>query len=149
MSQPLFIASDHGGYKLKKRLVRYVENELKLHITDMGPHEYAEDDDYPDYAIPLAKKVARTKSQGILICKNGVGVCMTANKIPGIRAGIGHSLMVAETMRTDDNTNILCLPAKHLSEDHAMAIVKKWLATEFSKEKRHKRRLQKVMALEK
>lgn len=149
MKTLIFVASDHGGFRLKKRLIRYLKNELKIPARDMGPKRYTEDDDYPDYAIPLAKKVAKTKNgRGVLLCKNGVGVCIAANKIPGIRAGIGYNLMAAETMRTDDDTNILCLPAKALSEDHAMAIVKRWLGTGFSQEKRHERRLKKIQRLE-
>ncbi len=144
----LYIASDHGGYQLKKRLVSYIENELKLRIEDMGPHEYVETDDYPDYAIPLAKKVAAEKSRGILICKNGVGVCIAANKTKGVRAGIGYNIDCAETMVIDDNTNVLCLASKLSSDEHAMAIVKRWLETEHTGEERHKRRLGKVAELE-
>lgn len=140
---PLFIASDHGGYQLKKRLVRYLQNELERDVTDLGPHEYVDGDDYPDFAFPLAEQVAQN-GRGILICKNGVGVCIAANKVPGIRAGIGYNLMAAETMMHDDNTNVLCLAANLSSEEHAMAIVKRWLETPFSEDARHLRRLQKV-----
>lgn len=146
---PLFIASDHGGYQLKKRLVRYIENELKLEITDLGPAEYDETDDYPDYVIPLGKKVQDTDGRGIVICKNGIGVNIDANKMHGIRAGIGYNLMAAETMMQDDNTNVLALAAKLSSDEHAMEIVKRWLETEFSGAKRHIRRLEKVAVLEK
>ncbi len=145
----LFIGSDHGGYQLKKRIIRYLENELKLEIEDLGPFEYIETDDYPDYAIPLAQKVAETNGRGILICKNGVGVCIAANKVNGVRAGIGYNLSAAETMVLDDNTNVLCLAAKLGSEDHHLAMVKKWLETEFSGDERHIRRLGKVAELEK
>lgn len=145
----LFIASDHGGYNLKKRLIRFIKNELKLKVEDVGPKSYVETDDYPDYAIPLAKKVVKTKGRGIVICRNGVGVCIAANKVKGIRAGIGYNLMAAETMMQHDNTNVLCLAAKALTEDHAMIVVKKWLQSEFSGEKRHVRRLKKVERLEK
>lgn len=146
---PLFIASDHGGYHLKKRLVRYIENELQRDVTDLGPENHIESDDYPDYAIPLANKVTETNGRGIVICKNGVGVCIATNKVNGIRAGIGYNIMAAETMMSDDNTNVLCLASKALSEDHAMTIVKKWLESEFSNEERHVRRLTKVQKLEK
>lgn len=146
--KPLYIASDHGGYQLKRRLVRYIENELKLSITDLGPESYAEDDDYPDYAIPLAKRVAKEDARGIVICKNGVGVSVAANKVPGIRCGIGYNLMAAETMRTDDDTNMLALAAKGLTEEHAMQIVKTWIETPFSGAERHIRRLKKVADLE-
>lgn len=145
---PLFIASDHGGYQLKKHLVRYLKTQLNVDAEDLGPMSYTEDDDYPDYAIPLAKKVSETGGRGILICKNGIGVCIAANKIPGIRAGIGYNLMAAETMMTDDNTNILCLASKLSSDDHAAAIVKRWLETNASDEERHTRRQQKVAALD-
>lgn len=147
-SGKLFIGSDHGGYQLKKRLVSFLENELNVQVEDVGPHEYVETDDYPDYAIPLSKKVAETGGRGILICKNGVGVCITANKTKGVRAGIGYNIESAETMMKDDNTNVICLASKLSTEEHAMAIVKKWLETDFSKEERHERRLGKVSELE-
>jgi ribose 5-phosphate isomerase B len=146
---PLHIASDHGGYGLKKRLIRYIENELRLEVEDMGPHEYDETDDYPDFVIPLAKKVTKEGGRGIVICRNGVGVSVAVNKISDIRCGIGYNLGVAESMIKDDNTNIISLAADHLSEDHAMAIIKKWLETEFSGAERHVRRLKKVSELEK
>jgi len=144
----LSIASDHGGYKLKKRLVRFIENELKLDVTDMGPHEYEETDDYPDYVVPLAEKVSKEGGRGIVICRNGIGVCVATNKVHGVRCGIGYNIEVAESMMKDDNTNILALAADHLSEDHAMAVVKKWLETEFSEAEKHVRRLSKVTELE-
>ena len=144
----LSIASDHGGYKLKKRLVRFIENELKGEVEDMGPHEYEETDDYPDYVVPLAEKVSSEGGRGIVICRNGIGVCITTNKVHGIRCGIGYNIDVAESMMKDDNTNILALAADHLSEDHAMAVVKKWLETKFSEAERHVRRLTKVAALD-
>jgi ribose 5-phosphate isomerase B len=141
----IYIASDHGGYKLKKRIIRYIENELKQTITDMGPNEYDETDDYPDYALPLATKIIEQEdNRGIVICKNGIGVCIATNKVKGIRAGIGYNLMAAETMMADDNTNILCLASKALSEEHALAITKKWLETEFSNKPRHVQRLEKI-----
>ncbi|HLD31346.1 MAG TPA: RpiB/LacA/LacB family sugar-phosphate isomerase [Patescibacteria group bacterium] len=145
---PIYLASDHGGYQLKKRLIRYLENELGIATEDLGPLTHDPTDDYPDFALPLAKKVSQTKGYGILICRNGIGVCIAANKTKGVRAGIGYNLMAAETMMKDDDTNILCLAADLSSEEHALAIVKKWLETDFSQEERHIRRLAKVMAQE-
>lgn len=146
---PLYIAGDHGGYALKKRLVRFIENELSRSIEDMGPLEHVEHDDYTDYAFPLAKRVVAENARGILVCRNGVGVCIAANKVPGIRAGIGYNIAAGESMMKDDNTNILCLAADHLSEDFAMAIVKRWLETPFSEAERHMRRLGKIEEFEK
>ncbi len=145
---PLHIASDHGGYKLKKRLIRYIENELEREVDDMGALEYDKTDDYPDYVVPLAKKVAEEGSRGIVICRNGIGVNIATNKVPGVRCGIGYNIEVAASMMADDNTNIIALAGDHLSEDHAMAIVKTWLETEFSAAERHVRRLGKVTDLE-
>lgn len=146
---PLYLASDHGGYQLKRRLLRFLQNELEYkNAHDLGPTEYNEEDDYPDYVIPLAQKVAQENARGIVICKNGVGVCIAANKVPGIRCGIGYNLMAAETMMADDNTNVLALASKALSDEFAMAIVKKWLETSFSNAPRHKRRLEEIAALE-
>ena len=148
-SGPLFIAADHGGYQLKKRLVRYVQNELNLEIEDLGAHEYVETDDYPDYAIPLAQKVAKTGGRGILVCRNGVGVCIAANKVDGVRAGIAYNISSAKTMVADDDTNVICLPGDHGSEEHHMAMLKTWLETEVDNHERHVRRRAKVAALEK
>ncbi|HBF67503.1 MAG TPA: ribose-5-phosphate isomerase, partial [Candidatus Magasanikbacteria bacterium] len=132
------------------RLVRFLENELNMKVKDLGPEEFVETDDYPDYAVPLAQKVAEAPDEhkGILICGNGVGVCIAANKMKGIRAGIGYNTYAAESMRQDDDTNILCLAGRVLSDEYAMAITKKWLQTEFSGEDHHVRRLGKVGALE-
>ncbi len=145
----LYIASDHRGYQLKKRLVRYLENELKTPVTDMGPTEYVETDDYPDYAGPLCNTVAKhTGARGILICGSGNGVCISANKIKGIRAALGYNITAAEAARADLDSNVLCLSAKLSTDEHAMAIVKKWLQTSFSGEERHARRIKKISELE-
>jgi ribose 5-phosphate isomerase B len=143
-----FIASDHGGFQLKKRIVRYIENELNNKIVDLGPSEYNETDDYPDLVPSLAKKVLEKQGRGILICTGGIGMCIAANKIHGIRAGLGYNSTVAESMMKDNNTNVLCLAAKGVSEDLALVIVKKWLNSEFSNEERHERRLEKIKKIE-
>lgn len=149
MKNMLYIASAHRGYKLKKRIIRYLKNELETEIDDLGAFKYNKNDDYPDYVSLLVKKISKkSNNKGILICGNGIGVCIIANKNKGIRAGIGYNISSAKSMRNDDNTNILCLPSDHLSEDHALAIVKKWLNTPFSKAPRHIRRLKKISKIE-
>lgn len=140
---PLFIASDHGGYQLKARLIRYIENELTRTVTDLGPKEFVDGDDYTDYAFPLAEQVVAKNARGILICKNGIGVTIAANKVRGVRAGLCYNLSAAESMMLDDNTNVMCLASHLSSEEHAMAMVKRWLATDFSEAERHIRRLKK------
>ncbi len=146
----LYIASDHAGYQLKKYLVRYLKTQLKIPVVDLGPARYNKDDDYPEFAYPLAKTVAADhKSRGIIICGTGHGVCMVANKVRAIRAIVGYSIEGAELGRRHEDANILCLAARVLSEDHATTIVKKFLETEFEPARRHVRRLQELEKLEK
>ena len=146
----LYIASDHGGFTLKKRLVRYFENELKITFKDLGPLAFEKEDDYPDFATAVAKQVSIDKdSRGILICTTGNGMCISANKLNGIRAILGYSIESVELGRQDNNANVLCLSGGTLTDDHAIAIVNKFLKTEFSKKDRHKRRLSKIAKLEK
>ena len=86
----IYIASDHRGYQLKKELVDFIKTKLDKEIIDLGPDKYDEDDDFVDFAIPLAKKVSADKNLfGILICGTGHGMCIAANKINGARAIVG------------------------------------------------------------
>jgi ribose 5-phosphate isomerase B len=127
---PLFIASDHAGHKLKNRIIRFVENELNLKIKDMGAHEYDELDDFPDYIIPASKEAIKKNGRAILICGSANGSCIVANKVKGMRAAIGYNIEAAELARKHNDANGLCLAARVLTEDHAIAIVKKWLETD-------------------
>jgi RpiB/LacA/LacB family sugar-phosphate isomerase len=92
----------------------------------------------------INKVLSAQGSMGILICKNGVGVCMMANKFKGIRAGLSWNIKHAVSSRNDDNTNILCLPADYIFEEEALKTVEAWLNTPFSKEERFSRRLKKA-----
>ncbi|MFB6225835.1 MAG: RpiB/LacA/LacB family sugar-phosphate isomerase [Candidatus Paceibacteria bacterium] len=139
----VFIGSDHAGFELKQKLIDYLSNN-SYEFEDVGPKDYDETDDYPDYALPLAQKVAAEDARGILLCGNGIGVCIAANKVEGARAGTAANEWMAKTMREDDNTNILCLPARNLNEQQAVEITETWLNTDFSEAKRHKRRLNKI-----
>jgi RpiB/LacA/LacB family sugar-phosphate isomerase len=146
----LYIASDHGGYQLKKYLVKYLTNQLKIEVQDLGPKEHNEDDDFPTYAIPLSQQVAsEPDSLGILICRTGHGMCIVANKIKGIRAIMGYSIEAAEKGRSEENANILCLAGGVLTEEHAAAAVKHFLEATFDKEERRIRRLKQIEEIEK
>ena len=146
----LYIASDHAGYQLKKYLIRYLKTQLNLTAEDLGPAQYNEDDDYPEFALPLAQKVASDpKTRGILICGTGHGVCMVANKTRGIRAILGYSIEAAEFGRRHEDANVLCLAGRVITEEHAAAIVKKFLATDFEDAPRHVRRLAELKKLDK
>ena len=146
----LYIASDHGGYQLKKYLIRYLKNQLKVGFKDLGAFSHNPKDDFPDYAVPLARAVVKNKAnRGILLCRNGQGVCMAANKIKGARAAFGFSIECTEWARRDDHANILCLPAEYMSPEHAAAIVKTFLETPEDNDPRFLRRIKKISALEK
>lgn len=144
----IYIGADHAGFELKESVTEYLRY-INIPFEDLGPKTMVPDDDYPDVAAAVAAKIAADpESRGILFCGNGVGVCVVANKHKGVRAGIGYNLQAAETMREDDDANVLCLAGRVLQPDFAKAIVKKFLMTKFSKEERHERRLKQVAALE-
>jgi ribose 5-phosphate isomerase B len=144
----LYISSDHGGFELKESIKEYLAMQNE-DVEDMGPETLDTGDDYPDYAAPLAERVAEEEdARGILICRNGIGVCIVANKFKGVRAGYGHSRDSARSQRKDDDTNVLCLPSDELDEDEAMQVLEVWLETSFSNAERHVRRLAKIAALE-
>lgn len=144
----LYIASDHAGFKRKTWLKNYLL-KLDYSFVDLGAETLKKDDDYPDYAFLLANKVASEKgAQGILLCGSGQGVCIVANKVPGIRAVLGYNTFAAESSRADDDTNVLCLPARDLRKSQIKKIVEMWLQTGFSGADRHKRRIDKISDIE-
>ena len=144
---PLFIASDHAGYQLKKRLIRYLENELDLKVEDMGPKEYEEDDDFPDYVLPAAQKAVKNDGRAIVIGGSGNGEAMVANKVKGMRCILAHSLETAELGRAHNDANGIAFGARIITEEHAMAMLKKWLETDFLGEK-YQRRNDKIAEFE-
>lgn len=143
----IYIASDHAGYALKEELKTFL-GELGETYTDLGPEKLVADDDYPDYAARLAREMLTHDGRGILLCGNAIGVCVVANKFRGIRAGVGYAMYAAKTSRADDDTNVLCLPARVLKPDEAKEIVRTWLRTPFSRESRHQRRIAKIADIE-
>ena len=125
--------------------------ELNCVFDDLGAKELIPDDDYPDYALMVAQKVAENpdENRGILICGSGVGVDIVANKIKGVRSALCFDIKQAQASRNDDNTNVLSLSADFISEDLAKEIVKIWLETPFSGDDRHARRIEKIKKIEK
>lgn len=144
----IYLASDHGGYQLKKRIARYLENELELPFEDMGPKEFNIEDDFPDYIVPACKKAVKNKGKAILICGSGNGACIAANKVKGMYAALAYNLEAAELSRKHNDANGLCLAGRVLTEEHALAIVKKWLETDFLIEEKYIRRNKKVKEIE-
>jgi len=139
----IFIASDHDGYELKRKLKIYLEAKL-VDFEDLGADEVVSDDDYPDYAKEVALRVAQGKGEGILICDTGIGMSICANRYKRVRAALCTSPFMAQGAREDDDVNILVLGAHNQDVDHAKMIVKAFLESKFTGEVRHERRLAKL-----
>jgi ribose 5-phosphate isomerase B len=142
------IAADHGGFELKQ----YLEARLREaghQVNDFGNHRPHSDDDYPDYVIPLAQAVARGDvDRGIAVCGSGVGACVAANKVPGVRACLIHEDFSARQGVEDDDLNVICLGGLVVGHEAAWGLVQTFLAARFSGAERHRRRLAKVRAIE-
>ena len=136
-------ASDHGGYALKQEIKAYLDqNGLEYH--DYGCYD-AKSCDYPDYGRPAAKAVASGECErGILICGTGIGMSMTANKVPGIRAALCGDCFSAEMTREHNDANVLVLGARVVGAGLALKITETFLQTPFSNEERHIRRISKL-----
>jgi len=140
------VGSDHRGVDLRSKLAELV-SRLGHEVLDVGTDETS-DVDYPDIAEQVAQKVADQEvDRGILICGTGLGVCIVANKIPGVRAAPCHDELTAELSRRHNDLNVLCLSGNVLREKMADRLVETWLNTEFEGG-RHARRLDKIAAIE-
>ena len=136
------IASDHAGYELKERLRKVLE-EAGYEVEDIGTHSPSSTD-YPDYAHPLAQEVSDGRAQrGVLLCGTGLGMSYVANRYPNVRAGVAWSPEVAELARKHNDANILVLPARFVSEEDGIRILRTWLDTPFEGG-RHGRRVEKI-----
>lgn len=141
----IYIGTDHRGYKLKEKLKAYL-GALGLEYEDMGNHKYDELDDYPDFAHPVAKKVAEDTENnwGILFCGSGVGADVVANRYKGVRSALVPTVDLAAHARRNDNCNILSLAADILEEKKMKKMVKTFLETEFSGKEKYIRRIKKI-----
>ena len=140
------VASDHRGFKLKNILVDFLRHRGH-HIIDFGTHS-AEACDYPDYTYPAAKAVREKKvDRAIVVCYTGIGNCIVANKVRGIRAALVYSLTSASLTRRHNDSNVLVLPAYLFKPDYAKKVTLKWLTTEFEGG-RHLRRVKKIREIE-
>ena len=141
------IGSDHGGYKLKKELKKYLE-EIGLEYKDVGTNSEIRTD-YPIFAKEVGQLVSNKKCEkGILICRSGHGMEIAANKFKGVRAASITNEDDARMAKSDDNINVLCLGADCLATDEAIRIMRVWIATEF-KGGRYKERLDMIEDIEK
>lgn len=140
------IGSDHRGYDAKRRLAGLLP-QLGHEVLDVGP-QGRDSVDYPDYAFQVAEAVRDGRvERGILICGTGIGMCIAANKVHGVRAAPCHDTITAEMSRRHNNANILCLSADLLSEELMERMVRIWLETAFEGG-RHARRVEKIVRFE-
>lgn len=143
----IYIGSDHAGFDLKEKLKPFIE-KLGYNIKDLGNFVYDENDDYPDWISPVAKEVARNpeNSKGIILGGSGQGEAIVANRISGIRAAVyyGGPEKIITLSKEHNDANILSLGARFLTKAKAKKVIKLWLETPFSKEKRHERRIKKI-----
>ena len=143
------VAADHGGFDLKEHLVKKLHDE-GFEVVDFGNNQLIQDDDYPDFVVPLAKAVTRTEvDRGIAVCGSGVGACVAINKVRDARACLINDTFSARQGVEDDNLNIICLGGRVVGYELAWELVTTFLAARFSTKERHLRRLAKVAALDK
>jgi ribose 5-phosphate isomerase B len=140
------IGSDHRGFDVKRRVMQILQ-QLGHEVTDFGPAG-SDSVDYPDFAFQVGKAVGEGQvERGILICGTGIGMCIAANKVPGVRAAPCHDSITAEMSRRHNNANILCLSADLLGAELIDRMLKIWLETEFEGG-RHARRVDKILRFE-
>lgn len=145
----IVIGADHAGFALKET-VRADLEAAGHDVVDVGAHEYDKDDDYPDFAAAVGRAVAADEGErGILVCGSGVGACIAANKISGVRACLCHDIYSATQGVEHDDMNVLCLGGLIVGEALARKLVAGFLEASFIGEGRFQRRLDKVLALEK
>jgi ribose 5-phosphate isomerase B len=142
------VAADHGGFALKAQMATALKAS-GFEVTDFGAHELIEGDDYPDFVVPLARAVARGEvTRGLAICGSGVGACVAANKVSGVRAALITDPFSAHQGVEDDDMNVMCLGGLVTGQALAWDLVQAFLSAHFKGAERFGRRLAKVAALE-
>ena len=143
MSETIPIASDHAGVEMKNRLVSELK-KLGYEPVDLGSKDPNQQDDYPDFGHTVAREVSTGEvKRGILLCGSGVGMDIVANRYPGVRAALAWEPEIGALSRRHNDSNVLVLPARFMSDDDAVKTMKQWLDTKFEGG-RHERRVQKI-----
>jgi ribose 5-phosphate isomerase B len=143
MSETIPIASDHAGVKMKNRLVSELK-EMGYNPDDLGASDPSKPDDYPDYAHPLAREVSEGKAKrGILLCGSGIGMDIVANRYRGVRAALAWEPEIGALSRKHNDSNVLVLPARFMTDDQGVETMRAWLDTKFEGG-RHERRVEKI-----
>ena len=148
----IYIAADHAGFGLKEEIKRYLKEQGR-EVQDLGAFGLDEQDDYPDFILPAARKVAENpqESFGIVFGASGQGEAILANKVKGIRAAVYNcsNSELIRLSRAHNDANVLSIGARFISKEHAIEAITVWLSTDFSGEARHKRRLSQIREIEK
>lgn len=148
VNKKIGICADHGGFELKERMILFLK-ENHFEPIDFGADKLDTADDFPDYVIPLAKSVAAGEIfRGIAICGSGVGACIAANKVSGVRAALIADYFSAHQGVEDDDMNLICLGGRVTGYATAEELVFTFLNAQFIAAERHVRRLQKIKDLE-
>lgn len=143
------IAADHGGFELKGKLTVALK-DAGFEIKDFGALEFVQDDDYPDFVVPMAMAIAKGEvDRGLAICGSGVGACVAANKVHGVRAALITDSFSAHQGVEDDDMSVMCLGGQVTGTALAWELVQTFLEADFKADERFIRRLEKVAALEK
>ncbi|PYO80518.1 MAG: ribose-5-phosphate isomerase [Gemmatimonadetes bacterium] len=143
MSETIPIASDHAGVEMKDRLVSELK-KMGYTPDDLGSKDANQPDDYPDFGHPVAREISEGKAKrGILLCGSGVGMDIVANRYPGVRAALAWEPEIGELSRRHNDSNVLVLPARFMSDEEGVQTMKAWLNAKFEGG-RHERRVKKI-----
>ncbi len=138
------IGGDHAGFDLKENLKRLLK-EKGYECDDLGAETFDPQDDYPEFGQRVAKAVASGEyDRGIVMCGTGMGISISANKVPGVRAAVCYSTDMARISRAHNDANVLALGGRIVAKELALDIATTWLETEFSGEERHARRIRQL-----
>jgi len=143
----IYLGADHRGFALKEKIKEWLD-EWGKDYEDLGNDKYDSMDDFPDFAIKVGEKVSKGKGKGILLCGSG-GMALAANKIKGVWAVEVWDIERARHAKSDDNANVLVIPADVVDTRMAKEMLKVWFKTKVKKERKYKRRLNKIKNLEK
>lgn len=142
----VFVGADHAGFELKATVVAHL-SKMGYEVEDDGDRQLDPNDDYPQFAYTVTTKVLGDEdndARGILICGSGQGMCIAANRVRGIRAALCWNEDIARETRSDNDSNILCIPSRVISQEKALRIIDVWLQTPFSGAPRHARRIREI-----
>lgn len=145
----IYLAADHAGFHLKEKVQAHL-SKAGYDVEDEGDKVLDPADDFPQFAYAATTKVLGSEDddpRAILLCGSGQGMCIAANRVRGIRAALCWNEEVAQETRNDNDTNVLCIPARFLTDEEAFKIIDTWLKTPFSKAERHARRLREIEEL--